>query len=70
MKLLNAELYIRSMGKLLEITDLFLVGEEGTKEANRAMEQNQNLALVAEVDGLLFLASKYDRGFKFLGEER
>ena len=62
MKLTHADFYIRSMGKLLKVTDIFHADIDGVCEANARMEKVSELAVVAEVDGFVFLASKYDKG--------
>lgn len=60
-KIRNAQLYIRSMGKLLKVEAVFVATLDGVCDANKLMEKT-NLAVVAEVDGFIFLADKYDVG--------
>ena len=61
-KLKNAQFYIRSMGKLLQVHEIFDAGLDGIVEANSRMERNDSLAVVAETDGYIFLANKHDQG--------
>lgn len=61
---MQATLYIRSMGKALLVEAVFPDDPQGAQHANAAMEKNSTLAVVAVVDGLIFLASKWDRGVK------
>lgn len=54
--------YVRSMGKLLKVEKAFQTGPVGEREANRAMEKDSTLAVVAESKWTIYLASKYDLG--------
>lgn len=62
MKLKHLDLYIRSMGKLLKVEYWFEENLDGVAEANDFMEKHPELAVVAEQDGMILLANKYDRG--------
>jgi len=62
MMMRNGELYIRSMGKMLKVEAYFPSTPDGVDSANILMIKHDNLAVVAEVDGLILLADKYDKG--------
>ena len=58
----HLDLYVRSMGKLLKVQAAFPSGPDGEAAANALMERESMLAVVADTDGLILLASKYDKG--------
>lgn len=58
----NLQLYVRSMGKLLRVERVFPSTLEGQDEANAAMERDARLAVVADCEGMILLADKYDQG--------
>lgn len=61
MPILNPEtdwLYVRSMGKALRVTAIFLTDAQ----ANAYMATHDDQACVAVFGGLVLLASKYDPG--------
>lgn len=51
-------LYIRSMGKALQVTAMFSDAEK----ANAYMETHRDEGAVAEFDGIIYLANLYDKG--------
>lgn len=51
---------VRSMGKALRITALF----KSDAEANAYMERNKDEGVIAEIDGVIFLANLHDKGEK------
>ena len=51
-------LYIRSMGKALRVLSICT----DVAEANDEMERHDALAVIAEFNGLIFLADRYDSG--------
>lgn len=55
---MGVDFYVRSMGKLLKVVAFF----DSKDEANDYMLKHDNAALVAEAQGIYFLAEKYDRG--------
>ena len=61
-------LYIRSMGKALRITAIFLPlpdGSEDVASANAHMAKSSNNdGLVSEFNNILFLADVYDNGIQ------
>lgn len=58
----HLQLYVRSMGKLLKVERVYPSTDEGVRDANRAMERDTRLAVVADCEGLVILADKHDRG--------
>ena len=56
-------LYIRSMGKALRVTAMFLNDDE----ANDYMAKNPDEGVVAEFDGRVYLANLRDKGVKIGG---
>lgn len=57
----QVEIYVRSMGKLLQVTACF----ETDAEANAYMESHRDEGVVAEKQGNILLANLYDPGVKF-----
>lgn len=61
MKMVAEEvLYIRSMGKALRVTAMFLSDDE----ANAYMAKNKDEGVVAVFEGRVYLANLYDKGVK------
>lgn len=52
--------YVRSMGKALRITAMFT----SVDEANAYMENNTDEGVIAEIQGVIFLANLHDQGVK------
>ena len=50
--------YIRSMGKLLQVTAIFTSDDD----ANAYMERNDSAAVVANCGPFVFIANKWDKG--------
>ena len=54
----GVDLYVRSMGKRLRVLEVCT----SVDEANARMASVDSLAVVAESDGLILLADKWDKG--------
>ncbi len=54
----NMQIYVRSMGKLLAVTAIFISDED----ANAYCERHNDEGVVAQGGGLVFTANLYDRG--------
>lgn len=53
-------IYVRSMGKALRVTAMFT----NDAEANSYMEKNPDEGVIAEIQGVIFLANAHDYGAK------
>jgi len=53
-------LYVRSMGKILRITAVFMTDED----ANAYMARNKDEAVIAVFGSMVLLANVHDRGIK------
>jgi hypothetical protein len=66
----HLQLYVRSMGKLLQIEAVFGTSLDDVADANALMARDSRLAVVAESDGMILLADKYDRGLTVVEDRR
>ena len=55
-------LYVRSMGKILRITAVFMTDED----ANAYMARNKDEAVIAVFGSMVLLANVHDRGIKVI----
>ena len=55
-------LYVRSMGKILRITAVFMTDED----ANAYMARNKDEAVIAVFGSMVLLANVHDRGIKVM----
>jgi hypothetical protein len=53
-------IYVRSMGKALRITAMFT----NVADANAYLERHKDEGVIAEIQGIVFIANLHDKGVK------